>query len=104
MTNGDWRAGAPLSSARTLGRSVFARRPAGARPIVANAAQFKLALHPAQLRIGDRLDHVFQIAVDAPEGGLRMDANALSLRPAKPVAPRRAASIRHIIIALYQAA
>src|SRR3979409_2702972 len=62
------RAGWAASSPRTFGRLGFPN-PAVVRPVVANAAKLKLALHAAQLRVGDSLDHGFQIAVDAVQCG-----------------------------------
>src|ERR1700682_1073200 len=75
-------------SSRTLCRPGFARHPIVVGPVEANTAKLELALHAAQLRIGYRVDHVLQIAVDAAESGTRAAANTLSIRPAKPIARR----------------
>src|ERR1700692_5139496 len=83
-----WRAGSPAKSSRTLGRPALGRLPILVRPVEANAAKLELALHASQLRVGDRLDHVFQIAVDAPQSGACAETNALSRRPAEPISAR----------------
>src|ERR1700676_1666083 len=83
------RAEPPAASSRTTGRPGFVRSPIVAGRFVVNAAKLEFALHGAQLRIGDRLDHGFEVAVDAPESGAGTNASAFCLRPAEPVAARR---------------
>src|ERR1700730_7689724 len=55
----------PISMLANAGSSGIARHRIIAGPVEANPAKLKLALHAAQFRIGDRLDHVFQITIDA---------------------------------------
>ena len=70
-----------------------ARYPPRQRLIVAqsdgpNAAKLEFALHPPQLRIGDRFDRASQIEADPPQRRTRMKACAPAWRPARPVADR----------------
>src|ERR1700684_4735274 len=91
-----FRSGA-ASSHRSAGRG-FSRHPAVVRPVEANTAKLEFAFHAPQLRIGDGLDHAFEIAADAAQRGPRV--NAVSLQPAKPVAAPRA--LRSIITEVRQ--
>jgi hypothetical protein len=96
-----------ISILATAGLIGIARHPIVVGPVEANPAKLELAFHPAQLRVGDRLDHVLQVAIDPPQCGPHVDANAFSTRPAKPISARLVAlvaKIRSIIVVMKQIA
>jgi hypothetical protein len=85
-----------ISILATAGSIGIARHPIVVGPVEVDPAKLEFTFHSAQLRVGDRLDQVLQVAVDPPYCGPRVDANAFSTHPAKPITAPLVASITKI--------
>ena len=57
------KADRPKSILANAGSTGIAHHPIIVGPVEANTAKLELAFHAAQLRIGDSLDHILQVAV-----------------------------------------